>query len=281
MYPKNPALPRLFFAQEQPGAVALARRPFLRNRMCGGRPRASTPSGDRALPMRSILHSKTVENTMNPTDSKLHPWEGASKPAAVFIELTSHCNMKCKFCPSEILTRKRSRMRPDVVFRILEECRGNGVPVTFHILGEPFLNPHFFEYAEFCDKEDIKYELTTNATLCTEELTEKLFCLKNLTNVYVAFHTFDAESFKLRGTAMDFEDYMRNIENLIFSQKRYENGKILEIPVMYDAHDKRLWGNFTDERWQGFTARVRQWQERLLERFPDVRERFPFFFFKS
>lgn len=200
-------------------------------------------------------------------------------PKKIFVEITSHCNMACRFCPSPMLDRRRRDIDPDIMRKILKELKGKDILLAFHVLGEPLLNKSFFEYARLCDNYGIKYWLVSNGLLFTEENVRKIFSLENLQNLEVSFHTCDAASWTLRGCAKSFEDYLRKIRLPIFSPERYEREIPLNIDVMYDLHLGQWgWNAFDKSAWRGFAATLLEWREELMRKFPDVQERYSRFF---
>lgn len=198
----------------------------------------------------------------------------------VFMEITSRCNMNCKFCPYPVLKREKKDMPREYALKILNELKGKGKDVTFHVMGEPLLNHNFFEYAKICDDYGINYWLVTNGLMLTENICDKLFSLKNLKNLEISFHTFSPDSFKLRGCEMPFDKYVENIKRAVFSKKRYEAGIKINIDIMYDLNilSGNLWRNFTREKWLDFSQILLDWQKRLHTLHPDAQDRYPKFF---
>lgn len=203
-----------------------------------------------------------------------------SEVSNIFIELTSKCNMKCKFCPYPVLKREKQDMPHECVLKILNEIENKKKDITFHVLGEPLLNKRFFEYAKLCDEKNINYWLVTNGLLLTPSISDKLFSLNNLKNLEISFHTMTSESFTLRGCNISFEDYMKKIEHAVFSEKRYESDIKINIDIMYDLHLLRgkLWNNFSMEKWKTFSLLMREWSRRLHRQYPEARARWPRFF---
>ena len=198
----------------------------------------------------------------------------------IFIELTSKCNMECKFCPYPVLKRKKQDMPHEYVLKILEEVKDKNKDVTFHVLGEPLLNKRFFEYARLCDEKGINYWLVTNGLALTPEVSDRLFSLKNLKNLEISFHTMTEKDFELRCCRMPFKGYMRKIYDTIFSQKRYDSDVKVNIDVMYDSHlfGGKIWNSFSLKKWETFSSLMLEWSKALNEQHPEARTRWPRFF---
>lgn len=219
-------------------------------------------------------------NAHNTATSSPETTDAFADVQSVFIELTSRCNMNCRFCPYPVLKREKKDMPHEYVLKILEELKGRKKDVTFHVLGEPLLNRHFFEYAQLCDKNGINYWLVTNGLGLTPMVLEKLFSLKNLQNVEISFHTMTEETFALRGCDISFDKYLGRIRDAVFCQKRLESDVKINIDVMYDTHllHGTLWKNFSIERWRGFTQLMASWSEELQTVYPLARSRWPRFY---
>lgn len=82
----------------------------------------------------------------------------------IYIEITNACNLKCSFCPSASLT-KRKYVDKDDFQNIIFQVKNYTNTVYLHILGEPLLHPNFKELVECCKKNNIRIRLTTNGTL--------------------------------------------------------------------------------------------------------------------
>ncbi|WP_298995835.1 radical SAM/SPASM domain-containing protein [uncultured Desulfovibrio sp.] len=200
--------------------------------------------------------------------------------SSVFLELTSRCNMNCSFCPIGVLKRKKQDMAHENVLKVLDELKGIPCDITFHTLGEPFLNPRFDEYLTICDQNDIHYWITTNGLLLTASKQQQLFRHKNLRLVEISLHTISDRSMSLRGVNISFAEYLKKIKNIVFSKERFENNIQIRLDVMYDLHlfyDK-LWKGFSAEEWGAFQDVMEKWREELEQMYPEARERYANFY---
>lgn len=67
------------------------------------------------------------------------------------VELSSRCNLACKYCPHPVLERPKTDMQPDVFFATLDLIRhycdaGTQTEVSLTGIGEAILHPMFDEY---------------------------------------------------------------------------------------------------------------------------------------
>ncbi len=91
------------------------------------------------------------------------------------LELTNHCNLKCRFCPTGNgrMQRPKGFMEPDVFRRAL---RGAG-PLEFTLLfqwGESLLHPHFAALAREAREHGARTLVTTNGTLLDDRRVDLL-----------------------------------------------------------------------------------------------------------
>ena len=94
--------------------------------------------------------------------------EASSFPNVIDIELTNHCNLNCKMCSRQIMTREKGYMIRDTFNKIMEQCKDRDVGIRFIRWGEPFLHPHL---PDFCKQvKDARHPLhiTTNGITMSE-----------------------------------------------------------------------------------------------------------------
>ena len=125
------------------------------------------------------------------------------------VELTSHCNFACEFCPDGKMRRPRGTMPLPMVERILCEAGGEGVArqVHFHIMGEPLLHPDLPEAVRIARRHGLEAWVTTNGSVLTPALLTELRDA-GLFHLTVSLQTPDAATFALRGSRhLAFEEY--------------------------------------------------------------------------
>lgn len=107
------------------------------------------------------------------------------KPFTVLIEPSSLCNFSCVQCFQSIksesyLTKNKSLMSMELYREIITQLKnwdGDKLKVLkLGMYGEPFTNPNFCEMLRIAKKAKIteRIETTTNASLLTEEICDKL-----------------------------------------------------------------------------------------------------------
>ena len=76
----------------------------------------------------------------------------------IHIELTNVCNFDCTFCPKQEMTRHYEYMDFERVCGIIDEIAEYKMAekITFHVMGEPFMHPRFFEILEHAAERGVK-----------------------------------------------------------------------------------------------------------------------------
>ncbi len=160
----------------------------------------------------------------------------------VFLEITNRCNMGCSFCPSPCLQRKREDMAIETIKKVIDEISENKITqcLSFHLLGEPLLNPHLFEAIEHAVEKGLKTFLITNAILLNPENIEKIL-KANPFKVILSLQTPNKDDFaKHRGTKFDYDKYLVNIYNFLRRKLDSNNDTIVDIDIATDGRPRKL-----------------------------------------
>jgi hypothetical protein len=210
-------------------------------------------------------------------------------PRTVFLELTSHCNMHCAFCPSDILRREKGTLDEAKADRFLEGLHALGMrpPVLLNVLGEPLLNKRIFPLLDRLERDGHLVTLITNMTLLGDpEVRRELLRHPNLT-LAMSLQTATPESYRMRGyEKLPFEDFFGLIFEVIEDKFRLGSGTRLEVHVASSyvaSHDPTiqadspldLWPNFPDEkaetRWIARTMRrLESFGRRMKRKYPEA-----------
>jgi len=97
-------------------------------------------------------------------------------PCNIDLELTTHCNLYCDFCPRTQLGLKSEHMDLDLAKSIIEEfAEKGGCSIKFVYLGEPLMYPYLTEIIKYShDLGIIDTIVSTNGNLLTYEKTKEL-----------------------------------------------------------------------------------------------------------
>lgn len=158
----------------------------------------------------------------------------------IHLELTNVCNLNCVFCPKSVMTRPYGYMDKELAKRVIAEIASNRLceKITFHVMGEPTLHPHFFEILEYALAENVKVGLTTNGTTLGGDIGKRLLEY-NLHQVDISFQTPDEESFSLRRSgSLTFERYQDSIMTFFQSYHTRYPEAIFKFRIMNTTFKK-------------------------------------------
>jgi len=94
-------------------------------------------------------------------------------PTHLLIETTTRCNLRCKQCAHVINKYDFADMRLET-FHTLRPLFPHAEMVALYGHGETFLYKHFFDMLEELKQHDLFVYVTTNGTLITQEVAERL-----------------------------------------------------------------------------------------------------------
>ncbi len=102
-----------------------------------------------------------------------------TKLELIQVELTGYCNMHCKHCRASKQPRKMITVEQmKKILDFADKVKADDFKITFSG-GEPFLNNNLFDYVVMAKEKGFeKIVITTNASLITDEILEKLNNLK-------------------------------------------------------------------------------------------------------
>jgi radical SAM protein with 4Fe4S-binding SPASM domain len=143
-------------------------------------------------------------------------------PLVIYLEPTSLCNFRCKFCPTGHKDLRSMRpngtMTPETVYNFVEGCK---FPkkirrINFYKDGEPLANKNFPGMVSYICDEGIAEQLwtKTNGALLTPELNRELVdCGLDMIGLsIVGVNAEQVES--VSGVKIDYKKYVANIRDL-------------------------------------------------------------------
>ena len=93
----------------------------------------------------------------------------------VQVELTSHCNAECVYCPHAVCKRSwHAGHMPLEAFKKLAPAFRRTRLVYLQGWGEPLLHPQFFEMVRIARECGCQVGTTTNGMLCTGDVPERM-----------------------------------------------------------------------------------------------------------
>lgn len=200
-----------------------------------------------------------IGNLFNPSRINLGEAIPLNTPLVIQLETCGFCNLKCTFCPGGVVDSGiiRDMMSVETFQLFLTQCRE--FPQKIKILriigiGEPLLNRNIAEFVSEAKQSGVfeKIEITTNGTLLTRELSDKLIDA-GLDTLLVSLEATNESKFeKIAGVHIQLNELYWNLEYFF---KRSRNKCILYIKTTDFALDTEAergefyekWGKICDE----------------------------------
>ena len=151
---------------------------------------------------------------------------------------TKTCNLKCIHCYADADKKAfEGELTTTEAKKFIEDLGKFNVPVLLFSGGEPLIRDDFFELAEHCHKYNIRPTLSTNGTLITKEVAQRI---KNVGVGYVGISIdgIGEDNDKFRGKKGAFEAAISGIRNckeigqrvgLRFTINKYNHGSLKDI----------------------------------------------------
>jgi len=210
-------------------------------------------------------------------------------PRTLFLELTSHCNMHCAFCPSDVLRRPKEHLSEARLRKFLDQIHALNLrtPILLNVLGEPLLNKKVYEVLDLLEAEGHPVTLITNVSLLGDpDVRRELLRHGNLT-LALSLQTATKRSYRMRGyDRLPFKKFYGMVFDVIEDKFRTGSAVRLEVHVASNfvvSHDPTvqagrgldLWTNFpsdgAERRWIARTLKRLGWLAAVLqERYPEA-----------
>ncbi|MBI5144909.1 MAG: radical SAM protein [Candidatus Omnitrophica bacterium] len=151
-------------------------------------------------------------------------------PVEVFIEPTSHCNLKCMICPHAIgLERPKGFMSEELFDKIFAKVVKVGVlKVTLHFAGEPLLNKDIFRMIRKVKAHNIYVRLHTNGTIMPTDYARELI-ESGLDEISFSFDDFRKEVYEKIRQGASYEKTLANIRSFLEVKKGMHSAKPFTI----------------------------------------------------
>lgn len=149
----------------------------------------------------------------------IHGTTSGSGPVVVWNS-TRTCNLKCAHCYMDSDAQKyQGELTTEEAKRFIDDLAEFNVPVLLFSGGEPLIRPDFFELAEYTVSKGIRPTLSTNGTLITREVAQRI---KDIGVGYVGISLDGLQDVndKFRGREGAFQAAMEGIQNCVAVDQR-------------------------------------------------------------
>ncbi len=128
---------------------------------------------------------------------------------------TRTCNLRCIHCYMDSEAKKYAgELNTEEARQLIDDLADFKVPVLLFSGGEPLIRPDFFELAEYARDKGIRPTLSTNGTLITRDIAQRI---KDIGVGYVGISLDGLREVndKFRGRAGAFQAAMEGIQNCV------------------------------------------------------------------
>jgi radical SAM protein with 4Fe4S-binding SPASM domain len=144
----------------------------------------------------------------------------ASPPIRMWVESSSHCNLRCPMCHNrDMPADRKGHMDFDLFRKIVDEARGFVNDIYLHHRGEPLLNPRIFDMIRYAREAGIKTRFHTNGALLDEEKAVRLLAAAP-DLVSFSIDGFYKEGYERVRVGATFENTVENVLRLLALRKR-------------------------------------------------------------
>ncbi len=147
------------------------------------------------------------------------------------FEISNACNANCSFCAYRFMTRRRSIIKDELVYKVVKEYNNNGGgTISFTpVVGDPLVDKNLLEKIKHCKKTNIEeIFLYTNGLFLNKFNTEKLL-RSGLTRIAISTYLGNENGYKKYYGSNKYKLMIKNVTNLI--KKNYHLGNIVNITL--------------------------------------------------
>ena len=160
----------------------------------------------------------------------------------IYIEITNICNLKCSFCSKTL--RENRNMTLEEFTHIAKEVKEFTNLIALHVKGEPLLHPQLENILMICEKNNLKVNITTNATLLKQNL-DTILKAKSIRQINISLHSAEQNGLgkeEYLEKVLTCVDEIHRNTNIIISYrlwnlKNLENNKLNE-EILYILGEK-------------------------------------------
>ncbi len=146
-------------------------------------------------------------------------------PIRIWIELSSRCNLRCRFCVNKDLPPyQKGDMDFQLFKKIIDEIAGKVHDVNLFHRGEPLLNNNLIPMIAYAAKKGVKTRIHTNATLMNKELDRNII-LAGLDLISFSFDGYTREVYEKNRIGAEFDKSLANIKNFLKVKKQLKSKK--------------------------------------------------------
>lgn len=165
-------------------------------------------------------------------------------PVRIWVEPTSHCNLRCIMCPNKDLPKEQKGFMEWTLFqKIIDEAAESVFDVHLLHRGESLLHPDFFKMARYAHDKGLTVKFHTNGTLLDEKKSYQLIN-SGIDQFSFSFDGYKKETYERIRIGANFEKTINNIirfleiKKKLGSKKPYTILELINFPEENIRHDR-------------------------------------------
>ena len=143
----------------------------------------------------------------------------AYPPTRVWVEATSHCNLRCSFCGNRMLGKdERGFMDFDLFRKLADEASGIVRQFNLFHRGESLLHSQIGEMVRYAGGKGLRTRIHTNGTRLDHDLAKDLIA-SGLDVLSFSFDGYDREMYEANRPGASFDAVLANMIGLLEAKK--------------------------------------------------------------
>lgn len=163
-------------------------------------------------------------------------------PEMLNVEVTSACQLHCRYCPRDDMTREHGEMDIAVFERIVDECTRYDTRLWLHYMGDPLLHSGIYDMLTYAKRAGLSsVGMSTNVLLLTADAGRKLIST-GLDRLELSLDAADARQYRRLRASDKFDKVVNNAKTFFAVRKETASSKpVVTLSFMDVAENRRDW----------------------------------------
>ncbi len=147
-------------------------------------------------------------------------------PAALSVEPTTSCNLRCPHCPSGLrsFTRPTGMLNKRLYEELIDQLKGDLAYLLLYFQGEPFLHPEFTALVQYAKERNIYTATSTNGHYLNEQTSEAIV-RSGLDRLIVSLDGLTQEVYEKYRVGGNVHKVLKGIEYLLSAKRKLKSHK--------------------------------------------------------
>jgi radical SAM protein with 4Fe4S-binding SPASM domain len=168
-------------------------------------------------------------------------------PHVVQIEVSSKCNLRCPSCSLSREPAAGRNLSPVEFATILNRLSFRPSLISLNGIGEPLVNPNFFDLLDYLVARGIGCTFFTNGTLLTERVSKEIFARPNVHFVGISCDGATKETFERLRFGADFAGWKASVRAFVReASRRQQNPVQVTMSTVVSSRNKDELGSLVE-----------------------------------